>query len=155
MSDENFREVFRALREAQSKYVYFLLAAVGAAIALALSQTHDSRLSWWQLPLAAAVVSWGLSFIFGCSHLQYVSSTLYANSELLRVQAGSHPRAGTHPEIIAAASDGIREAIENNSEKANRRAHLQFWMLIAGAVLYIGWHVIEMWLRTTAAPAAS
>jgi uncharacterized protein (DUF2336 family) len=54
--------VYNALRTAQEKYAYFLLAAAGAAIAFAVNQTHDAKLSWAQLPLAAAVLSWGCSF---------------------------------------------------------------------------------------------
>ncbi len=140
-------EVYRALREAQGKYTYFLLAAVGAAIALAVNQTQGAAMAWSQLPLAAGVVSWGLSFFFGCRHLAYVSSTLYANAELLRVESGQHPETGTHPQMMAAASAGIRQAIESNSKRANRLGHLQFRFLVAGAVLYIVWHALEMYLR--------
>ena len=79
---ENAREVYRALRQAQDKYTYFLLAAAGAAIALAVNQTQGAAMAWSQVPLAAGVLSWCLSFFFGCRHLAYVNSTLYANAEL-------------------------------------------------------------------------
>jgi hypothetical protein len=55
VSDENRLELFRALRDTQEKYVYFLLAAAGAAIGFALSQTQQATLSWSKLPLAGAV----------------------------------------------------------------------------------------------------
>ncbi len=153
--DENAREVYRALREAQNKYTYFLLAAAGAAIGLAVNQTQGSAMAWSQIPLAAAALSWGLSFLFGCRHLAYVNSTLYANTELLRVRSREHPEAGRHPETIAAASEGIRRAIESNSERANRLGHLQFRFLVGGAVLYIAWHVWEMYLRSVSWPAGT
>ena len=105
------------------------------------------------MPLGAAVLCWGLSFFFGCRHLAYVSSTLYANAELLRVEGGQHPDVGMHPQIIAAASEGIRQATEDNSNRANRLGHMQFRFLIIGAMLYIGWHIWEMWLRTARAAA--
>jgi len=145
--DENLREVYRALREAQNKYSYFLLAAAGAAIGLAVNQTQDVAMAWSQTPLAAAAISWGLSFLFGCRHLAYVNSNLYANAELLRVQSGEHPEASKHPQIIAAASEGIRRAIESNAERANRLGHLQFNFLVGGGFLYVVWHVLEMYLR--------
>jgi hypothetical protein len=44
MSDAQ-NEVLRALREAQTKYAYFLLAAAGAGIALAVNQTRDMGLA--------------------------------------------------------------------------------------------------------------
>jgi hypothetical protein len=148
MPNETEREVYRALREAQTRYTYFLLAAAGAAIALAVNQTQNRPLSWSQVPLAAAVLSWALSFFFGCRHLGYVASTLFANFELLRVESGRHSQVGEHPQMMAAASDGIRQAIQSNSEHANRLGHWQFRCLVAGGALYVAWHVLEMYVRT-------
>jgi len=95
------------------------------------------------------VLCWSLSFFVGCRHLAYVSSTLYANAELFRVESGKHPDVGWHPEMMA-ASEGIHQAIEANAERVNRLRHMQFRFLVAGAVFYIAWHVLEMWLRTVA-----
>jgi len=148
MTNDTELEVFRALRETQNRYTYFLLATAGAAIALAINQTRDVPLALFQIPLALAVVCWGLSFFFGCRNLAYVSSSLYANAELFRVQRGEHPLIGHHPDKIAAGSEGIREAIEYNSHWANRFGHWQFRFLVAGAVFYIAWHVLEMFLRS-------
>lgn len=148
MESENAREVYRQLRTTQDKYTYFLLAAAGAAIALAVNQTQDAAISWSQVPLAGAVLCWGLSF-FGCRHLEYVSSTLYANAELFKVESGAHSEVGEHPQMIAAASEGIKQALEHNSSRANRFAHSQFRLLVTGAVLYVTWHVLEMFLRST------
>ncbi len=140
-------EIHRALREAQGKYTYFLLAAAGAAIALAVNQTQGLSLSWSQIPLGLAVTAWGLSFFCGCRRLGYVSSNLSANVELLRVESGQHPQFGNHPDRIAAASEGIRAAFEKNADSANRFGQWQFRFLIAGGVLYVAWHVWEMYLQ--------
>lgn len=148
MSSDQQIEVFRQLRTSQDKYVYILLAAAGAAIALAINQTQGAKLAWSQLPLAAGVLLWAMSFFFGCRHLAYVGSTLYANAELLRVEGGSHPEVGRHPQLMLAASEGIRQAIESNSNRANRFARWQFACLVLGAIAYLTWHVLEMWLRT-------
>jgi len=148
MPSEQQIEVYKQHRAAQEKYVYFLLAAVGAAIGLAVSQTQGARLSYSHIPLAFAVGLWAFSFFFGCKHLGYVESTLFANSALLQVQAGEHPKVGTHPEYISAASEGIRAAIESNSNWSSRFARWQFNSLVLGAIFYLGWHVYEMWLRS-------
>jgi hypothetical protein len=148
MSDESMREIYRQLRISQDKYSYFILAAAGAAIAFAINQTQGCAISCSQIPLALAVICWGLSFFFGCRQLAYVSSTLYANAELLKVESGKHKQVGDHPQRMAAASEGIRQAIEDNSNRANRLAHMQFRFLIAGAIMYIAWHVLKMYLRT-------
>src|SRR5690554_2121292 len=129
MSSDTARAVYSAHRTAQEKYTYFLLAAAGAAIGFAVTRTSDAPLAWSQVPLALAVSEWGLSFFFGCRHLNYVQSTLYANNELLRVQEGRHPLAGTLPQAIAAASEGIRIAVEKNNNRASFFASLQFNML--------------------------
>ena len=97
MTSEQQIEVYRQHRNAQEKYVYFLLAAVGAAIALTVNQTQVAKLAWSQLPLAGAVSLWALSFYFGCKHLAYDMSTLYANGTLLQVESGQHPEVGGHP----------------------------------------------------------
>jgi hypothetical protein len=148
MADDNQVEIFRTLRSAQDRYAYFLLAVTGAGIALAVNQTHDAKLAWSQLPLLASVLCWALSFVFGCLYLQYVNSTLYANYQLLRVESGQHPNVGVHPDRIIAVSAGIRSAIETNSERSSKYARRQFALLTVGAVLFIAWHITEMYLRT-------
>lgn len=151
MASDDQLEVYRQLRTSQDKYIYLLLAASGAAIALAVNQTQSLSLGWSQLPLGAGVLLWGLSFFFGCQHLGYVSSTLFANAELLKIEGGTHPQIGNHPQLMSAASEGIRQAIETNSNRASRYARMQFGAFILGAICYIAWHIYEMWLRTTGA----
>src|SRR5581483_9506778 len=140
--------VYNALRTAQEKYAYFLLAAAGAAIAFAVNQTHDAKLSWTQLPLGLSVVCWGVSFFFGCLHLQYGSAVLFNNAEMLRMQSGAHPKVGSHPEYIAVASQTMREIMEEQSNSSSRYAKSQFWLLLIGAVFYLLWHTYQMYLRT-------
>lgn len=154
MANETEREVYRALRVAQEKYAYFLLAAAGAAIALAVNQTREAALAWTQAPLGAAVLCWALSFFFGCMHLQYGSATLNANLGLLQAQSGKlPPLVGASPEYVKAAIEGISSAAEKNSNRGNRYGHWQFRCLVTGGVLYIVWHLLEMYLRSI--PVAS
>jgi hypothetical protein len=141
---EASNEVYRQSRTAQDKSTYFLLAAAAAAIGLALERTKGSALEWSMVPLGLAVVSWGLSFYCGCVHLKYVNSILSSNLELLKVQSGTHADIAQHPEHVADAADGIKNAIESKSVKGSRFAKIQFQMLILGAVLFISWHVIDM-----------
>jgi len=141
-------EIHRALRESQNKHTYFLLAVVGAAIALVVNQTQGASLSWSQLPLAAAMLSWALSFLFGCLNRAYVSSGLRTNAGLFEVNTGRQKLAGTNPEAIQVARETLYEIFEDQSSKANRYANRQFRFLVVGAVLYVAWHVFEMYLRT-------
>ena len=45
MSEET-AEIYRALRESQNKYIYFLLAAAGDAFALTINQTRQAHSAW-------------------------------------------------------------------------------------------------------------
>lgn len=144
MSNETERMLFQEIKESQSKYTYFLLAAAAASIAYALNHTQSVNLAWIQLPVGISVLLWAASFYYGCSHLALVSSTMYANYNLIRVQKGKHHEVGDHPLIIQAASEGIVEAIKKNYDSAHRFSRSQFRLLIAGALFYICWHVIRM-----------
>ena len=63
MADEMAREVYKALREAQNKYTYFLLAAAGAAIALAVKQTQGTAMAWSQIPACSSGVKLGVELL--------------------------------------------------------------------------------------------
>ena len=140
-------EIYKQHRAAQEKYVYFLLAAVGAAIALTVNQTQGAKLAYSQLPLGVAVFLWGLSFFFGCKHLNRVESTLFANADLLKVQYGVYPSIGNDNERMSVAEKVIRENIESHSTWAGRFARWQFGAFILGAAWYLAWHIFEMSLR--------
>ena len=148
MSADHELELYRVHRAAQEKYTYFLLAAAGAAIGFAVTQSQTAAFEWPQLPLGLAVLLWALSFFFGCRHLNYVEATLYANMDLLKVQAGMHPEVGAHPQMQAAAAEGIRSAMGTNSIRSARFADWQFRFFVLGAVFFIAWHVVGMYLRT-------
>jgi hypothetical protein len=55
MSNQTELEVYKALREAQNRYTYFLLAAAAAAISVALNQTQAATLRLSHVPLGFAV----------------------------------------------------------------------------------------------------
>ncbi len=148
MPDENYRELYKAHLAENQRLVYFLLAADGAAIGLALNQTQSAPIVWSQIPLALAVICWGLSFFFGIRYLQYRLSNLYANLTLLEVQSGQYQESGNNPQLIDAMSNGIREAMKFNEKRASIFFFLHYRLLILGAILYIAWHILEMYLRT-------
>ena len=152
MASDTEHELFRVHREALGRYTYFLLTAAGAGIGLAVNQTREAALAWSQVPLAAAVLSWGLSFFCGVRYLEYLNSVNYDNLELLNVQAGRHPLAGTHPGKIQIGVDYLMREIETGSSKASVFGRWQSGLLIAGAVFYVLWHILEMYLRTSSIP---
>ncbi|WP_332770521.1 hypothetical protein [Phenylobacterium sp.] len=147
---DNQAELFKLHRAGQDKYAYFLLAAAGAAIAFALSQTKGAALAIPQIPLGLAVALWGASFYSGCQHLHYVDSSLFTNADLIRVESGAHPLTGRHPQAMQIGSETLRQIIDDQGRESQRWARAQFRLLISGALFYMGWHVLEMYLRTSA-----
>jgi hypothetical protein len=138
------QEIYKAVREGQDKYTYFLLAGAGAAIAFAITQSQTATLTWSKLPLAFSVVSWAVSFYAGCRQLNEVSNILQQNYDLLRIQEGLHPEFPNHPKIVSTIEGLVRE----NAAKSGRWGRRQFRFLVAGAIFYVFWHVTEMALRT-------
>ncbi len=144
MASEKEIEVFRSLTGTQEKYDYFLMSVAAAAIAFAVHRTSGMSLDWYMIILAIAVSLWAISFIAGCWRRQYIGSNMFANFDLLRIQNGDHPEVGIHPGAIKAASEGIRNAMEHNSDRATFWANVQLYSLIVGAIIFIVWHAIEM-----------
>ncbi|MDP3799106.1 MAG: hypothetical protein Q8R06_18510 [Polaromonas sp.] len=142
--DNAISDLHKAHQTGQQKYTYFLLAAAGAAVGFAVQKTEGLKLSLWLLPVALATVSWGASFFFGCRHLIWVQTTIYANFNLLQLTQGSHPEQPSHPAGVEAAVRGVKSALENNGNKAQFYAVWQFRLLVTGAVFFIAWRVIEM-----------
>lgn len=136
------------LRTMQDKYTYFLLAVAASAIALSIQITKEDTLTFSLIPLGIAVVLWAGSFFSGCRYIQYVQSTLFANHEYFLIKDGEHPFVGNHPGSIAAASEGIKSAMEHNINSASLYSRWQFRLLVSGGIFYIIWHILEMSIRT-------
>lgn len=143
---ESELEVYRQSRQGQDKYTYFLLAAVGASIAFALNQTKGEALQPSHWPLGLAVFSWAASFFMGCRRLHAFEAVLNLNQQLIRVQKGTHELL-EHPAEIPIAAKAMKKHLNAENDKVGSRGRWQFRLLLLGAVLYIGWHTWEMYLR--------
>lgn len=120
--DEHARlEVWRALREHDHKYAYYKLTAAGAALAFALTKTQSALLTRSQIVLGLAALCWGMSIASGFAHLGNVRKVL----------------------LEEAAGRDLKSASE-----AVTAGNVQLVYFVAGAVLYILWHFLEMYLRT-------
>ncbi|MDT7848123.1 hypothetical protein Q9292_00770 [Methylophilus sp. VKM B-3414] len=142
--DDTISNLYKAHQAGQEKYTYFLLAAAGAAIGFAVQKTEGLTLSWWLLPVALAIICWGISFHFGCKNVIWVQTSLMANFNLLQLHQGSHPDQPPHPQFVLAAIQGVESALEKNVNKAQFYGIWQFRLLVAGAVFFIVWRVTEM-----------
>jgi len=146
--DTSISALHKAHSDSQDKYTYFQLAAAGAAIGFAVQKTEGLPLSWWLLPVAAAALLWGFSFFFGCKNIDWVQRSMSANFDLLQLRQGSHPDQPPHPQILEAAVSGVSSALKGNTDRAGFYARWQFRCLVAGAVCFIAWRIVEMWRIT-------
>lgn len=138
---QEFRKLSNDIRE---KHVNFLLAASGACIAFAVTQTRGAQLSIIHVPLGLALAAWGLSFWLGCIYLRYRSTTLAINERAIAVEDGADPAVGADP---AKKLIGLK-ALQDSFGEYDRRAALGYaWQLrcfVAGAVFFLTWHVLDM-----------
>ncbi len=144
MSNEIRMELLKVHRNAMDKHVYFLLAAAGAAMAFAITQTQTATLSVSKIPLGLAVACWGASFWCGCRHVWEILNLTQQDYELMRVRDGLHPKFPNDPGVIA----GIERLIDEQAKNSGRFTRWQWKLLIASAIFYVLWHIVEMYLRT-------
>ena len=148
MSHDAQKQIHSQLRTMQDKYTYFLLAVAASAIALSVQITKNATFSLDLIPLGLAVLAWAGSFYTGCIYIQYVQSNLVANSRYLKIQSGTDNEVGSNPMLIRAASEGVMDAMEKNSDRATSLSAWQFKLLILGGIFYIVWYILEMFMRT-------
>lgn len=129
----------------QEKYIYYLIALSVAAIGFVIVNTKGEPLKWSQIPVGLAVISWGLSIFCGLRFIRYVLSSLYANKQYLDVLEGRHEKVGKHPQRIKAAATGIKEALKSNSDATESLGTYQNIFFYSGMILYLVWHVFEMY----------
>jgi hypothetical protein len=152
MSENVLLEIHKQHRTGQDKYTYFLLAVAASAVAFSVQKTDGMKIAYSLIPLGGAILLWGLSFYFGVKNIVWVQSSIYANFNLLQLKNGVHPNQPAHPVEQKAAMEGVSSAMEKNSKKAQFYGAWQFRLLIAGAVLFLIWHILEMVLRTNGSP---
>src|SRR5690606_13658826 len=114
---DDLLHLHRAHADGHSKYVYFLLAATGAALGYALTKLDASVPSgpvWLGL---AAIVGWLASFLFGCLHISKIQATIFSNYQLLQLQHGSHPMQPNSIEELAIAQSVTKQAIEAKNNR--------------------------------------
>lgn len=124
------------------------MAVAASAIAFALHTTAESPLRYSQIPVGLAVAFWSVSFFAGCALQNLIHASLRFNHKLLNMKAGLDPLGGGDPAKIAFGVDTLWSMLDKNHTKSSRWAKWQLNCLIAGAVCYVVWHVLEMWSRT-------
>lgn len=144
MNKEQILELHKQHREGHVKYVYFLLAVAVSCIAFSAQKTSGVPFSWFQLPLGLSVVCWGLSFYFGCKHVQLTQMSLASNLSILKHHAGMHDIKPTSEDELAKYISIETEILNDISVKNRLAGDRQFNLLIWGGLLFIFWHLLGM-----------
>jgi hypothetical protein len=89
-----------------------------------------------------------VSIFCGLKFIKFVISNLYANNSYFDILAGRHPELGKDPGKIGAGVEGIMQAMESNGNAANKYFIWQGRLFYSGIILFILWHVLEMYLTS-------
>ena len=148
--DPELLELYKQHRAGQDKYAYLLMAIVASAIAFTVNKTTGLKVTFTDVPLGLSVVFWGLSFYFGCKYINWCQTTTFSNFNLLQLKKGVHPKQPANSQETDAAIRGVTSALESNSLKAGKYCGLQFKFAICGALMFLIWHSINVYLFTIA-----
>ncbi len=146
-STEIERELQKTLTEINQKHIYFLLAAAGACIGFAITQTGKDALSWWFTPLAFGLISWGMSFICGYLCIGHLAKMTNANIFLLAARHGRFLAPGQNRAAAQEHVDNFTDAYCIHSAKSSSFRKWQFFLFVFGVIAFIAWHILEMWRR--------
>jgi hypothetical protein len=138
----NATQLIFELHKGQAQFAYFLLGAAGGAIAFAIHETAEVSLADAPWPLGLAVTLWALSFAFGCFGIDARQDGLHANALFLQV-FGDIPDPQANPAVGKVLEDA-KKTVQKELGKPIARFRWQKWTLFAGALAYIGGHVMQM-----------
>jgi hypothetical protein len=148
VAEDGLKYLHETHAKGEDKYTYFLLSVTAAAVAFSVQKTDTSVITWTLIPMALAVLTWGLSFYCGCKNLGWVQTATSANYNLLQLRAGTHPEQPPHPQAVQAAIRGVGSALAHNINRAQFYAKWQFRLLLLGAGFFLVWHITGIIVRT-------
>lgn len=117
MTSELELELFRQSNTAQIKHSYFLLGTAVAAIGYSFSNFDNHEIELSNLPLLFSLISWGLSFVYGCRYREYAMPNIFANSQLISIVPTIK-----NSQLAEAAKEGIISGMSKNDEEIQKCA---------------------------------
>jgi len=145
---DEISDLNKQYREKQEKYIYYIIALSVTSIGFSIYKTTGVAFNWFQISLAAAVISWGISIYSDLTFIKYVVSNMYSNSEYMTILKGIHSETGYNSDKIKAATTEIRQAMDSNAMAANKYFMYQERLFYLGIISFILWHILEMYSNT-------
>lgn len=150
MSD-NYRLITSELFSSQTKYIYFQLAAAGAAIAISINQSLDDPISYFHVFWLIAVSLWAGSVFCGMWAIENRNTTLAYGVEIMKIELGQHEAFQKVTDKTKATYLEYLKARDKTNAALERYSKWQTYALIFGGLFYIAWHISNMiMLRLTA-----
>lgn len=142
-SRQESMELRKQHNDMYDKYAYFLLAATGTAIGFGLQKLDGLAPSIASFVCVAAVGLWVLSFYLGLKRIETVMMVVRINAELAAFLTPERETqiSGNH---IAQTEQLASQQMEEFNIKNARLMRAQFYLLIAGAVFFMVWRVMQM-----------
>lgn len=147
MSSPQEIELHKQHKASLDKFIYFLLAASGSAIAFAMTQTKTEALSFLHIPLAIAVLCWITSFYSGIKCIEYTNGVTYQNFIYLQFsrQWSQYPPSQKNQEFAKEMKSDFEKNTGTQGGKISLYSALQKYCLLVGAVFYIISHITKMY----------
>ncbi|MDV6342979.1 hypothetical protein [Nitrosomonas sp. Is37] len=155
MSQQSASELYKIATETTAKYIYFLLATSGAAIACSVQVAEMSKFSWPLTFLVLALLSWGLSFYAGCKSLQFdisvhnLSFDVQQHAETMRVVQEVLPEQeySSLREDYEKYIQQVNQTLNMHDSKVSSYLGRQFRWFITGIVAFVVWRATEFIIK--------
>ena len=145
--DDHIKELFKHHNDVYAKRVDVLIAIAVACVGFSVTRSTGLSPSWPMLFLAIAVLAWGASVYAGIRNREHVLSTIRLNVDFLLAKAGAEPLFGRDPMRIAIGAVAIWSLLELDNLKVQACWKWQCRLLFIGALLFLIWHVTDMFAR--------
>lgn len=133
------RETESQFTQMQDKYIYYIGALSVTSIGFAVQQTLGQPITYSFIPLALAIISWGISIYKGLKFIELKLNTLYNQRTYYQLVIENEARI-----------EQISRIFENNTSKPLKSAKINFKQsfifFILGCTLFIIWRIVDMTL---------
>jgi hypothetical protein len=137
-------EIKKLLTQGNEKRTYYVIALCVTAIGFSVITTIDSSLSLSQIPLLLSIICWGFSIFCGMELTKLSLKHLWANAKYFEISADYNNNPEVNKILLKLGKKKASEG-EVNASQYKRNQERLFYI---GIILFITWHILEMYLRT-------
>ncbi len=135
-------KISETIRNAQIKYIYYVMALNVAGIVFAIQQTSNSNLENHHIILAGAVLLWSIGLVSGLYYVNKFIITLKKNYAYFseRGRLNEIEKATFEKVLNKALADAVKPLVKK-SEIAYKAA---LYLFYCGSLCFLAWHIVRM-----------